>query len=84
MSWLLDKIKSIFHAASCGTGCSVHEQDTEESEPNRVSEPCPTDEELASMRMPELRELAASRDLANGDYKGMDRRKITKLIKKSY
>ena len=29
MSWLLDKIKSIFHAAGCGTNCDIHEQDTD-------------------------------------------------------
>ena len=84
MSWLLDKIKNIFHAVSCDTDCGIHEQETEETAPEPPAEPCPTNEELAAMRMPELRELAASRSLANGDYKGMDRRTITKLIKESY
>tara|TARA_A100001015_G_C14585949_1_gene554728 strand:- start:262 stop:516 length:255 start_codon:yes stop_codon:yes gene_type:complete len=84
MSWLLDKIKSIFHAAGCGTNCDIHEQDTEETVPKPPAEPSPTNEELAAMKMPALRELAASRNLASGNYKGMDRRTITKLIKESY
>ena len=84
MSWLLDKIKSLFDAASCETDCGIHEQDTEETTPEPAADSCPSDEELAEMRMPELRGLAASRDLGDGRYKGVNRANLTELIKQSY
>ena len=49
-----------------------------------VEDPCPSDEKLAEMRMPELRGLAASRDLGDGRYKGVNRANLTELIKQSY
>ena len=77
MSWLLDRIKSLFDAACGETDCSIHDQDTEETTPNPASDSCPPDEELAGMRMPELRNLAASRDLGDGRYKGVNRANLT-------
>jgi len=84
MNWLIKEIKKFLGLASDVDELSIHEQDTEETAAATPAEPCPSDEKLAKMRMPELRGLAASRDLGDGRYKGLDRAQLTKLIKQSY
>ena len=84
MNWLIQQLKTLLGLAPSVIDCNIHEQDTEETVPEPAKEPCPADDELAKMRMPELRELAASRNLGDGRYKGVDRAELTELIKQSY
>ena len=84
MNWLIGQAKRLYSWATCSGDSNIHEQDTEETEPAVVEDPCPSDEKLAEMRMPELRGLAASRDLGDGRYKGVNRANLTELIKQSY
>ena len=83
MNWLTEQAKRLYSWAICSDECGIHEQDTEETDPPVVEDLCPPDEELAKMRMPELRDLAASRDLGDGRYKGVNRANLTELIKQS-
>ena len=86
MNWLIKQWKKLSSLASCSHECGNNKQDTEEvtqeAEPKKYDGP--SDQELKDMRMPELRSLAASRNLGAGGFKGVDRRAITKLIKESY
>jgi hypothetical protein len=85
MNWLIEQWKKILSLASCSDDCGIHKQDAEEP----TQEPAPkkydglSDQQLKEMRMPELRELAASMNIP-GPHKGMNRRTLTKLIKESY
>ena len=82
MNWLIEQIKRLLSMSVEPTEANIHEQDTEETVPEPEPELGPTDEELAKMRMPELREHAAHRDL--GAPRKATRAELTKLIKQSY
>ncbi len=82
MNWLIKQIKGLFSADAKPAEVNIHEQDTEETTPAPESELCPTDEELAKMRMPELREHAAHRNLTAP--RRATRAELTELIKQSY
>jgi hypothetical protein len=86
MNWLTKQWKKLSSLASCsqerGNNKQNAEEVTQETEPKK--DECPSNQELKDMRMPELRSLAASRNLGAGGFKGVDRRAITKLIKESY
>ena len=75
---LVDLINGFPHADKC----NLHKQDIAEAAQQPESQ-CPSNQELKNMKMPELRELAASRHIP-GPYKGVDRNTLTKLIKESY
>jgi len=77
MNWFLEQAKKLLSLASCPDECSIHEQDTEET----IVEEMP---DLAKIRVPELRSLAAERGVGDGRYRGLRKAELIELITQSY